>query len=162
MFFMYVYKHVFHMCVFIIFFSIRSALHLSWPAENKAKRFSRSLTFVFSMNFSQNALIWTTELHHVPFCPANSIAKHFIYMCMCVYIQACFSYMCRKALYICVYVCVYISMFFIHVSKNVLFMYVYKHVFHVHVWIICFSHTCIYIYIYMYVYMYKHVFYTIV
>ena len=29
-----------------------NALHLSWPAENKAKRFSRLLTFAFGMKIS--------------------------------------------------------------------------------------------------------------
>jgi hypothetical protein len=31
----------------------QSALRLSWPAKNKAKRFSRSRTFAFHMKFSK-------------------------------------------------------------------------------------------------------------
>ncbi len=56
---------------------IESALSPSWPAENKVKRFSVSLTFVFSTAFAQNALLSTAKPDHVLFCLANANAKHY-------------------------------------------------------------------------------------
>ncbi len=59
-----------------------SALPLSWPAENKAKRFSRSLTSAFSIEPAPNALFERQNRIAFFFCPANSKAKHFIFACL--------------------------------------------------------------------------------